>query len=389
MAQFVEQYKLRNPDAKQAARGETSIKRRLVELQEQEHLLAERGRMLHDRERRLVSREASLLASPPPNEAEARLEMNGLKTAAELVRLAPEASLQRREASEVTLGHGEVTNLPEEQTMMQAAADDVYVQPFMSPQFPHDGPLKWSDDDVSDLNDVGGGTNMDPQAMNEAALVLDARRREIKRERAALEEMRRQWKADLQRARSLGSSAQAQAMLQEVRATLDDRAQALNRLMEEQRTFERALASQRRVPEGLRGYTPASPSKYSRADPLAATTPRAHSGLSPSPNAYSSTAQEDADLMRRWQQLLSTPAEPAAAGGMPSRYGFSPSGRGVTGRSSPAPGTRVRPTSSGPRTAREHSQLTPESLAHRMRSMGRDLGGRALSARGTRSPGYV
>ena len=84
----------------------------------------------------------------------------------------------------------------------------------------------------------------DAQILGEAASALDTRRRELRRERASLEELRKQWKSDLHRVQASGS-VQAQAVLNEIRAVLDERTASLNKLIDEHRVLERALLVQR------------------------------------------------------------------------------------------------------------------------------------------------
>jgi len=151
----------------------------------------------------------------------------------------------------------------------------------------------------------------DAHVLGEAAAALDTRRRELRRERTALEELRRQWKSDSNRIQSSGS-VQAQTVLADIRAVLDERTANLNKMIDEHRVLERAVMMHRSVgkspafaadleAEGLASTN--KPFKV-QADTGAVITPSSTRPNTPA-MALSSPSHE-LDLIQRWQHLLSS-----------------------------------------------------------------------------------
>eukprot|EP00927_Polykrikos_kofoidii_P054227 TRINITY_DN48682_c0_g1_i1.p1 TRINITY_DN48682_c0_g1~~TRINITY_DN48682_c0_g1_i1.p1 ORF type:complete len:1726 (+),score=392.71 TRINITY_DN48682_c0_g1_i1:45-5180(+) len=170
----------------------------------------------------------------------------------------------------------------------------------------------------------GGLAGANPATISEAIVALESRRRDLRRERNELEELRRQWRNDSQRARVSGA-AQNQQLLRDVRSVLDERAMSVNRSIDEFRSLERALLAgtgsnlgsarshktQKRAPsadpEGhsetgalglLAGHKSALAGKV-REDAANLVTPRANSG---------SFNADDQELLRRWTRVLGSGA---------------------------------------------------------------------------------
>eukprot|EP00929_Paragymnodinium_shiwhaense_P080209 TRINITY_DN4181_c0_g2_i1.p1 TRINITY_DN4181_c0_g2~~TRINITY_DN4181_c0_g2_i1.p1 ORF type:complete len:2085 (-),score=719.12 TRINITY_DN4181_c0_g2_i1:212-6466(-) len=171
-------------------------------------------------------------------------------------------------------------------------------------------------------------------AMAEAAMALEARRRELRRERNELEELRRHWRKDFQKVQSVGVGPQVHQMLRDVRHALDDRAVALNQAIEELRTLERALSLSGAAAQvaGITAYEPEPllDNGGGGGYPLSSTQKRTSS--TPRPASYMGSL-EAADLQRRWNRVLDTglgttltPRSSRAAAGMTS-IGLSPGRR--------------------------------------------------------------
>jgi len=208
----------------------------------------------------------------------------------------------------------------------------------------------------------------DRAAVGDAVIGLDARRRELRRERAALEDLRRQWKLDLQKLQVSGGNAQAHAVLADVRDALGERALALNRAIDDHRALERALSARKR--DRLAGDADC----IEGGAPRAFVKPRADTGGVVTPRAGASTLLhgEEVDIMRRWQTLLS----PDAAG-----YGRPRSARGSILGLSPRTSTADRHLASWGRRTRTSRDMIDHHLQW-LRGFQRDVtSSRPASAR--------
>eukprot|EP00933_Yihiella_yeosuensis_P037266 TRINITY_DN31163_c0_g1_i1.p1 TRINITY_DN31163_c0_g1~~TRINITY_DN31163_c0_g1_i1.p1 ORF type:complete len:763 (-),score=223.18 TRINITY_DN31163_c0_g1_i1:74-2362(-) len=297
---------------------------------------------------------------------EPQLAVTGLKTAVELSALNPAVG-DAAEAEELTIPPGArvPTVDPGSGGIGDHADED---DEDGERQGEHCDGLAWSDEggagnDVQKASGVrdkegakavgiGGSGDVDAAALDgiiEASPVLESRRKELRKERIALEELRRQWKIDLQRMRNVGGGS-AQGILQEVRSVLDARAAALNRSIDELRGLERAhmlqskqgRARQTRTPDGLK---------------------------------TKSAREPETDLLKRWQGMLGLQAAAAAH----------------SSRGSPSRGDRIRSNSPGPLSSRR-SKTSREAVDHHLHwlyNFSREAahGGRPASARGTRSVG--
>lgn len=191
-------------------------------------------------------------------------------------------------------------------------------------------------------------------------------KKELRRERAALEELRQQFKADSQRMRASGSAAFGQALLKEVKTALDERASALNRAIDD----FRAMQGGSRV-RGGRG------SSTARGDTGGASTPTPRSA------GVGAVPAEEADVIRRWQHLLG----PGSLAGAASTTPVPRSARGLR-QSSRDSHERIR--SNSPVSSRR-SRATREAVdqhLHWLYNFSRDnVSSRPASARGSRAFG--
>lgn len=140
----------------------------------------------------------------------------------------------------------------------------------------------------------------DAQCISDTTGVLELRRRELRRERANLDELRRQWKNDAQRVR-VGGGAQSHVVLNDVKGLLDERTSALNRAIDEVRGLERAVSAHQR---NRRSHSPGLDMDVVDrfGDTGGAFTSRI-GGIS-----AGAMAAEEANIVRRWQNLLSSDA---------------------------------------------------------------------------------
>eukprot|EP00931_Biecheleriopsis_adriatica_P108476 TRINITY_DN827_c0_g1_i1.p1 TRINITY_DN827_c0_g1~~TRINITY_DN827_c0_g1_i1.p1 ORF type:complete len:1806 (-),score=585.02 TRINITY_DN827_c0_g1_i1:63-5480(-) len=398
-----------------ASQTELILRRRMAELAERERRLDEKEQHLMEEEELLGDRRPADLQADAP-----RLGFTGLKTAVELSALSPNVAAAV-EPEELTLAPGQ------EAPAADAATSGEQLEKGAAR--PHAG-ARGQDAEADQCEDVGdapawsddggeaevrfeaiaqpskpppgspsvgiGGLGIEPdgqapegQLASEALAALDSRRRELRRERAALEELRRQWKLDSHRLRSVGGTAQSQALLNEARIALDERAAVLNRAIDEFRSLERAL-TQKQGGRSRRNRTPpahgengglgpvgsntaAAALKAARGDTGGAATPRSVSG-----GANWGMPCEEADVIRRWQQILGPDLNSAAA--MPPRSARGSSNAGDRLRSySPLSGRRSRA-----------SREAVDQHLNWLNNFSREVASaRPASARGRYAGGYV
>jgi len=393
---------------------------REVLTQQAEHALRWRVGTVADRERSIIDREAVFYDWGHTGfEYAPRLELTGFRTAAELL------ELQGPKAVELTLPGA----LPGVSADLSGSAGDartgskhiVTETDDLAPQ----GDVA-SNEGLDEVRDLGGfdvgspgpsvgigaagvtvtSPSRDDQGAGETAMLLDARRRDLRRERSALEELRRQWKSDAQRMRALGLGGQAQLVLQDVRGHLDERTSSLNRSIDEFRSVEQALVAQRQVGSGsgarkssrspqrhwLSGEVETLDHLNSSSSPTAFPKPSRSDTGATTPRASSSTwaahhHPEEADLLKRWRSVL---------GGSPNGERPSLSAGGT----SPSWGQSARRADSrggGSRTARDSARDNIDTNLSWLRgfsSVDSVLGGfypaaRPFSSRGTRGLGFT
>lgn len=309
----------------QSQQGDSSLRRRVAELTEREQALSERERTSSERDRLCAEAEAALHERRRELRDDLqRLELAGLRAAvseltpsgsrrSEAAALTQLSSTPRRRGGEVT---HDVPPLPvdllaEADSPLRAAQGHLQAMALTEGTAVAEGKDGGFgvDDGGCSAADVGSPLREShaTRVMGEAASALDARRRELRCERTALEELRKQWKSDLHQAQA-GGSVQAQAVLNEIRTVLDERTSSLNKLIDEHRVLERALLMQssgsKAEPDGAEG-TAARNFKV-RADTGGAITPSARLDV-------------EEDLMRRWQNLLSPGQTQRSATGASAR----------------------------------------------------------------------
>jgi len=214
------------------------------------------------------------------------------------------------------------------------------------------------------------------RAADEAASALDMRRRDLRRQRVALDELRKQWKADLNRLQA-GGTVQGQAVLDEIRAVLDERTAGLNRLIDEQRVLERALLRQR---SGSVKQPVASAELKEGADGVAAKTFKVRPDTggvitlrADAPLLSWGSPTEEMVLMSRWQHLLSPSHQSATVRPKSARASYGASPRSASGD---------RHTGHWSRRTRASRDVVDQHLQFLKRSFQPDsLGVRPLSAR--------
>jgi len=133
---------------------------------------------------------------------------------------------------------------------------------------------------VKKLDTAGGVVGETPRANDGAGLAdddLDARRKELRRERVAFEELRRQCRAQIARLRRSSPSPQAQVLLQDVQGTLDAHAHAFNKSVNELRTRAKQRAAKARHPS--QAMPPPANCAEVWTTPCRATTPVRSSSL--------------------------------------------------------------------------------------------------------------
>jgi len=315
------------------------LRRRFARLSEKERVFAEREQFPEEHVRPQVA------------------EVPGLRTATELHNLLQEGgeyTIRRTPAGD---GSGPATAKAADDDPVGGDGEDLEGDRRRPLSHNNSGTL--CSDDGADMEavpelDEGG---LGPQV--EALGSVESRRRELRRERAALEELRRQWKADAQRVRATGGG-QAQAVLQSVRSMLDERASTLNRSIKELRALERSSAA-RRSGGGLKSST--SPGIVDRREPSSGDLA-----------AGDVLSVGEAELLRRWRQRLS-----------PGRSTYSAPGGG---------GYYDRPLSAGAagrRSARGPSREAIDYHLQHLRSFSRDGGyaGRPWTARGSYDGGFA
>jgi len=397
---------LRASSEVQAQQGDASLRRRWAELNEREQALSDRDRLTSERERLCAEAEAGLHERRRELRDDLqRLELAGLR--AVVAEFTPTAnrhneptlvqlsSTPRRRGELVdgsavpmevpplpmsSLGSAqpELDGMEQIRDMVPAGRSEERLDTYAGTNIKEagvDGAVEGSAC-IADNARLPLGTLADVRALGEATSTLDSRRRELRRERCALEELRKQWKSDLHRVQA-GGSVQAQAVLNEIRFVLDDRTVNLNKLIDEHRVLERALSVQRggNKPHALSAGLDtvdsiAAKTLKVRPDTGGAITP---SSRNTAPTAAFAATTHDLDLLQRWRNLLSIGHQsPSSARPKSARAAYSASPRS-------SPGGERYVASLGRRT-RNSRDMVDQHLSW-LRNFQNETGARPHSAR--------
>jgi len=284
---------LRSQREVQSQHGDAAAKHQWSELRERESAVDEKERTLEERERLAGEGEAMLHDRRRELRVEMqRAELASLKAAVTELTVPRSARLGGMDNGEVEVLTGPPDGLTEGLVCVvgqSADAGRVSSRAGLN--------ARPADEQLCALSPVASSDeDMGPSAqLGQAASALDSRRRELRQERAALEELRRQWKSEGLRIQASGGSAQAQMMLQEVRIALDDRALAMNKGIEELKVLERVVGGSKQRRERTSSScarVPLQIGKSLRSDPSPCDerTPRAN--------------EDPSETLRRWQNLL-------------------------------------------------------------------------------------
>ncbi|CAJ1401852.1 unnamed protein product [Effrenium voratum] len=268
--------------------------------------------LLEDQDAELARQEARSLEK---RQEEDHMAVTGLRTAVELSQLSPDLDLgAEHEPEDQTMQPESDAALEEARELDDEshieALDEIGEEVREIPPVPGDWWENTSEKKCEEAASPGKSVEGDlcDNFSGQAAALLEARRKELRQERASILELRRQWKHDAQRLRS-SSASREQALLQEARAALDERTSTLNRAIAEHRVIQEALRGTPRQGTGAERFTAAW--KAARGDTGGAPiTPRSRSsalsvaGKQERRDAYPLSTYEDLNVLRRWQHIL-------------------------------------------------------------------------------------
>ncbi|CAJ1332684.1 unnamed protein product [Effrenium voratum] len=235
--------------------------------------------LLEDQDAELARQEARSLEK---RQEEDHMAVTGLRTAVELSQLSPDLDLgAEHEPEDQTMQPESDAALEEARELDDEshieALDEIGEEVREIPPVPGDWWENTSEKKCEEAASPGKSVEGDlcDNFSGQAAALLEARRKELRQERASILELRRQWKHDAQRLRS-SSASREQALLQEARAALDERTSTLNRAIAEHRVIQEALRGTPRQGTGAERFTAAW--KAARGDTGGAPiTPRSRS----------------------------------------------------------------------------------------------------------------